>query len=108
MTELNTGIEHVRPQIDAAKQYLRDEGFISVEDTPVAQGEEFDGLHTIHAVYGSQVRTMRLKYTWLEEHQPSEVRTWLAARQIGLLLRQEYRHIEVHEDANFSHGTRLK
>ena len=72
----------VRPQIEAAKSYLRREGFSDVEE-PSVQAEAFEHLHTITMTLGGIPRILRLDYGWLSDHSARDVDDELVGRQVA-------------------------
>ncbi|MFQ5932403.1 MAG: hypothetical protein ACE5MM_08345 [Nitrospiraceae bacterium] len=104
---LRTPDEPVRAQIEAAKAYLRDEGFTKVEDPPEIQQQAFERhLHTIRMRLRGETRILRLSYTWLEEHRPDHVSRWLSERDIGRSMREDadMREVGVLGDGTLQYG----
>ncbi len=84
---LNTPDRDLRPQIEAAKAYLREHRFTEVDDPPEIQTQAFErDLHTIRAAFGGRPRLLRLAYGWLQEHAPRDVRSFLDERTVGPML----------------------
>lgn len=81
--------QDVRPQIEAAKDYLRSAGFQNVDDLVIAQTKAFEGLHTIVMTSNGERRILRLSYTWLSDNRPEEVAHWLDRKNIGRSLRED-------------------
>ena|SRR5947208_12399483 len=81
---MKTPADRVRTQIEAAKDYLVAGGLRDVHDHPVLQSATFDqNVHTLLATSDLGRRILRLDLGWLEEHDPTPVRSWLEAKQIA-------------------------
>jgi hypothetical protein len=78
----STPDHEVRAQIEAAKSYLRREGFNDVAEPPVQQ-EAFEHLHTITMTLAGIPRVLRLDYGWLSDHSAQTIDDELVGRQVA-------------------------
>ena len=72
---MTTPDEQVRPQIEAAKDYLRAEGFERVGDPPELQTRALFERHehVIEMWLGTQRRLLYLNLTWLDDRPADQV-----------------------------------
>ena len=97
----------VRAQIEAAKDYLRAQGFADVEDPTVVQNQGFErNVHTVRMTHQKQPRLLRLSYSWLQERTPTKCREELARRGVAELLRTES-PVAILGDGTLQHPTDL-
>lgn len=82
---LRTPDQDVRPQIEAAKAYLTEEGFADIDDS-IQQHALDTHQHTILMTFRGKRRILRLDYGWLGDHSPGAVRDWLAEKVVGQML----------------------
>ncbi|SRR6266516_6623111 len=87
---MNSPDTGVRAQIEAAKGYLRAEGFPDVEDPAEVQTQVFErNLHTVRMTHQKQPHLLRLSYSWLQERTPTKCREELDRLGVAELLRTE-------------------